>query len=680
MGAGAGDDSELTSMTRRLRISAVLTVPVLVLAMGSMVPGIAHLPPAWRVFPQALLTVPNVVWAGWPLLTRGWTSLRTRRLNMFTLIGLGISVALGYSLIATFMPAWFPPTLRAHAGWPDVYYEAAAAITTLVLLGQVIELRVRHRTGAAIRSLLALSPRTARRVVEGRDEDVPIEAIAVGDLVRVRPGERVPVDGVVVEGESAVDESMITGEAMPIEKRPSARVIGGTVNGLGVLVVRAERVGADTLLAHIVRLVAEAQASRLPMQRLADAVAAIFVPVVIVVAIATFVAWSLVGPEPRLAHAIVNAVAVLIVACPCALGLATPMSVRVAAGRGASMGVLIRNAEALEWLEHVDTLVVDKTGTLTEGRPQVVAIHVADGDPDEAVRFAASLEQGSAHPLARAVIEYAATRGRPLAPAQSVTTLPGEGMAGRVDGRDVIVGSERLLAQRGVPIDDMTVTAERIRGAGHGAIFVAVDGRLAALLDIADPIRPHSHEAIAQLRREGWRIIMATGDHRATAAAVARALDIDDVRAELLPQEKLQLVEALQRDGRVVAMAGDGINDAPALAKADVSIAMGTGTDVALETADLALVRPDPRGILIARRLGRATVRNIRQNLWLAFLYNALGVPVAAGALYPAFGWLLSPMLASAAMSASSVCVLLNALRLRHVKLSGEPTTNTEGS
>jgi Cu+-exporting ATPase len=653
--AAEEESAELVDMRRRFAASAVLTLPLFALAMSEM----------WRplhgrafVWLQLALATPVVLWGGWPFFARGWASLAARRLNMFTLIALGTGAAYGSSALATFR------------GGP-LYFETAAVIVTLVLLGQVLELRARSRTGAAIRALLGLAPKTARRIdAAGGEADVPLEAVGAGDRLRIRPGEKIPVDGVVLEGRSAVDESMLTGEPLPVEKNAGDRVVGATVNQTGSLVIRAEKVGAETLLAQIVRMVAEAQRSRAPIQRLADQVAAWFVPAVVAAALLSFAVWALVGPEPRLAHALVNAVAVLIIACPCALGLATPMSIMVATGRGAAAGVLFKNAEAIEKLRQVDTLVVDKTGTLTEGRPQLVAVEaLAGSSEDELLRLAASLERGSEHPLAAAIVAGAESRGLALAAPERFASHTGRGITGAIGGSKVALGNLRLLGELGIDPGPLPARAERLRAAGQTALFVAVDGAAAGLLAVADPIKPTTPEAIRRLHEDGLRIVMLSGDSRTTAAAVAAQLGIDEVIAEVLPDEKAAHVRRLQGEGRTVAMAGDGVNDAPALAQAEVGIAMGTGTDVAIESAGVALVRGDLRGIVRARALSRATLRNIRQNLFFAFAYNTLGVPVAAGVLYPAFGLLLSPMLAAAAMSLSSVSVIANALRLRRVAL-----------
>ena len=665
---------ELRDMARRFRVSALLTLPLFALAMAEMLapPRFAHALPATALAClQLLLATPVVLWGGWPFFERGWRSLRTRQLNMFTLIALGTGAAWGHSLLATLAPGLYPAAFRTHGGGLPVYFEAAAVITTLVLLGQVLELRARRRTGAAIRALLGLAPATARRLLaDGSEIDVPLASVDVGETLRVRPGEKLPVDGVVLEGASAVDESMLSGEPIPVAKRPGDRVVAGSVNGTGSLVMRAEKVGSETLLARIVALVAQAQRSRAPIQSLADRVAAWFVPVVVLVAAATFLVWATLGPEPRLANALVNAVAVLIIACPCALGLATPMSIAVAMGRGATAGVLFRNAEAIEKLRGIDTLVFDKTGTLTEGRPRLVDV-VASEDVSEATLLgvAASLELGSEHPLAAAIAEGAAQRGIRPAPAEDFVAYPGRGVAGRVDGRAAALGSRAFIESLGAALGPLAESAQALRREGKTVVFVALEGRASGLLAIADPVKATSSEAVRELRAEGLRLVMLTGDDRATAQAVARQLGIDEVLAEALPEQKADAVRRLAQAGRSVAMAGDGVNDAPALALAEVGIAMGTGTDVAIEAAGVTLVKGDLRAIVRARRLSRATLRNIRQNLFFAFVYNALGIPIAAGLLYPAFGWLLSPMLAAAAMSLSSVSVIANALRLRHVQL-----------
>jgi Cu+-exporting ATPase len=669
--AGSVDDSnpELRDMSRRLWFAAALAAPLAAVAMGDHLPGqpvSRLLSPRARTLLELALATPVCVWSAWPFYLRALESLRRLSLNMFTLIGLGVSVAYGYSVAAALAPGVFPAAFRGASGEVAVYFEAAAVIVTLILLGQVLELRARSRTGAAIRRLLGLAPKTARRLrSDGSEEDVPLGDVQVGERLRVRPGERMPVDGVVVEGASSVDESMVTGEPMPVEKRPGDRVVGSTVNGSGTLVLRAERVGSETLLERIVALVAEAQRSRAPIQRLADVVAGYFVPAVIAVAAVTFVIWGLAGPEPRLAHALINAVAVLIIACPCALGLATPMSIVVATGRGAAMGVLFRNAEAIEILRQVDTLVVDKTGTLTAGRPRLAAVVAAGGSGEEEVlRIAASLERGSEHPLAAAIAEGARERSVQLLDVESFEAVAGKGVRGAVSGRGAALGNRALMDDLGVELGGLAEEAERLRTQGQTVMFAAAGGRALGLLGVADPIKATSAGAIEALHREGIRVVMATGDSATTAQAVARTLGIDEVLAEVLPQQKLEVVRRLQSEGRVVAMAGDGINDAPALALADVGIAMGSGTDVAMESAAVTLVKGDLRGIVRARRLSRRTVANIRQNLFFAFVYNALGVPIAAGVLYPVFGILLSPVIAAAAMSFSSVSVIGNALRL----------------
>ena len=666
------ENPELASMTRRFWVGAVLTAPLIVLAMGRHLPWIASLAATGAApWIELALATPVVLWGGWPFFVRFYQSIVHKSLNMFTLIGLGVAVAYAYSVVATVAPAIFPASFRGEGGHVGVYYEAAAVIVTLVLLGQVLELRARSRTGAAIRALLGLAPKTARRIEpDGAERDVPLDQVQPGDRLRVRPGEKVPVDGAVVEGRSSVDESMVTGEPIPVEKGPGDRVIGATVNGTGALVMEAERVGADTLLARIVQMVAEAQRSRAPIQRLADVVAAWFVPAVILVAVVTFVVWALTGIESAMAYALINAVAVLIIACPCALGLATPMSIMVAAGKGATAGVLFKNAEAIEKLREVDTLVVDKTGTLTVGRPELVTVASEPGtDESELLRLAAGLERASEHPLAAAIVAGAEARGVEIPPAEEFESVTGKGVTGRVDGRRVALGNRALLDQLGIEPGGLTARAEELRGDGQTVMFVAVDGRPAGLLGVADPIKETTPEAIEALHREGVRIVMLTGDSRTTAETVAAKLGIDDVVAEVLPDQKVDAVKRFQAEGRVVAMAGDGINDAPALARADVGIAMGTGTDVAMESAGVTLVKGDLTGILRARRLSRATMRNIKQNLFFAFVYNALGVPIAAGVLYPFLGVLLSPMIAAAAMSFSSVSVIANALRLRTVGL-----------
>jgi len=654
------ENPELADMSRRFWLSLALTVPVTALAAGERMPWL-----------QCALAAPVVLWGGWPFFVRGWRSVRTRQLNMFTLIALGTGAAYAYSLAAVAAPGAFPATFRSHGGHVPAYFEAAAVITTLVLLGQVLELRARSRTSSAIRALLNLAPKTARRLLDdGREEDVQVADIHPGDRLRVRPGERVPTDGTVLEGRSSVDESMVTGEPMPVEKASGDRVTGGTVNGTGSLIIRADRVGSETLLAQIVRMVNQAQRSRATIQRLADVVSAWFVPAVVVTAAATFAIWMLVGPEPRFAHALVNAVAVLIIACPCALGLATPMSIMVGVGRGATAGILIKDAEALEVLETVDTLMIDKTGTLTEGRPRLVGVRaVAPFDEAAVLRMATSLERSSEHPLAEAIVQGTAARGIVPAGTTVFQSRTGLGVTGRIEDRDVALGNAALMRELGIPLQGLEGDAEAWRREGSTVMFLAADGKPAGLIAVADPIKASTPEAIARLRKDGLRIVLVTGDHPVTAEAVARQLGLEEVRAQVLPDRKSEIVRELQRTGRRVAMAGDGINDAPALAAADVGIAMGTGTDVAIESAGVTLLRGDLRGIAQARRLSRATMRNIRQNLFFAFIYNLLGVPLAAGVLYQAFGLLLSPMIASAAMSFSSVSVIANALRLRRLSL-----------
>lgn len=657
---------ELDDMTRRTRVSAVFTVPLFLLAMSDLLPGqpIQHRVSATLLaWIQLILATPVVLWGAWPFFVRGWQSVRTGHLNMFTLIAIGTGVAYGYSLIATLFPQLIP--MQSGHGVP-LYFEAAAVITTLVLIGQVLELRARSKTAGALRQLLDLAPQSARRLgADGSERDVPLADVLPGDRLRVRPGERVPVDGRILEGSGVVDESMVTGEPIPVAKETGAKVTGGTINGTGTFVMQAERVGRDTLLARIVQMVGEAQRSRAPIQRLADLVSGWFVPVVVAVAVAAFAAWMLVGPEPRLAHALVAAVAVLIIACPCALGLATPMSIMVGTGRGATAGVLIRNAEALETFERVDTLVVDKTGTLTMGKPHLVTV---DGS-DDMLRLAASLERGSEHPLAAAIVAGAEAKGAVLGAVDDFRSLTGMGVVGRVDGREVALGNVALMRELGVATEALAARAESLRRTGQTVMLVALDRAPAGLLGVADPIKPSTPEALQLLRAEGLRIVMLTGDSHATAAVVAATLGIAEIEAEVLPEQKSAAIQRLIGEGRVVAMAGDGVNDAPALALAHVGIAMGTGTDVAMETAGVVLVRGDLRGIVRARRLSRAVMRNIRENLFLAFVYNALGVPIAAGVLYPVFGLTLSPMIAAAAMSLSSVSVIGNALRLRTVQL-----------
>lgn len=668
-----GEDPELIDMRRRLWISAVFTIPVFIIAMSELIPGL-ELERQFGVRPlqwaQFGLAIPVVLWGGWPFFVRGWQSLVNRYLNMFTLIGIGVAVAFSYSTVALIFPDIFPPSFRGVDGQVAVYFEAAAVIVTLVLLGQVLELRARSQTGAAIRALLGLAPKTARKVAANGDEfDVDLDDVQVGDHLRIRPGEKVPVDGTVIDGKSAVDESMVSGEALAVIKGPGDVLVGATINEKGSLLMRAERVGSDTILAQIVQMVAEAQRSRAPIQNLADVVAGYFVPIVILVAIITFAIWATVGPDPRLAYALINSVAVLIIACPCALGLATPMSITVAMGRGASAGVLFRNAEAVEIMRKVDTLVVDKTGTLTEGKPALVAVTAAAEFDDEIVLMsAAALEKNSEHPLAAAIVSGAKDRGLTIGDAANFESVTGKGVTGVVNGRSVAIGNDKLLANFGKVPDALEGAAESGRNDGQTVMYVVIDGVAAGLIGVADPIKETTADAIAALHREGLKIVMLTGDNRTTAASVARKLGLDNVVAEVLPEEKAEVINRLRNEGAVVAMAGDGINDAPALASAHVGIAMGTGTDVAMESASVTLIKGDLRGIVRARKLSAATMRNIRQNLLFAFGYNALGVPIAAGILYPFTGLLLSPMIAAAAMSFSSVSVIANALRLRYVK------------
>jgi Cu+-exporting ATPase len=667
------DNSELRDMTRRFWIGAALALPVFVVAMAHLVPALSHA--EWvngnaSRWGQFILSTPVVLWAGWPFFVRGWRSMVNRSLNMFTLIALGVGAAYAFSVVALLFPHLFPPE-AGHGGKPALYFEAAAVIIVLVLLGQVLELRARQRTGGAIKALLGLAPKTARRVTSQGEEDVPLDAVHPGDLLRVRPGEKIPVDGEVVEGRTAIDESMLTGEPVPVEKEIGAKVSGGTVNTTGGIIMKAERVGGETMLAQIVQLVAQAQRSRAPIQALADKVASWFVPTVLAVAVLTFTAWFVWGPEPRLAYAITNAVAVLIIACPCALGLATPMSVMVGIGRGAQLGVLIRNAQAIETLARLNTLAVDKTGTLTEGRPKLAKILPANGVSEtDLLRLAASLEQGSEHPLAHSIVEAARERKLPLEAAKDFQSTTAGGVAGTVDGRRVLIGKPAFLTENGVPdISALEQLAAPLQAEGATAIFVAIDGRHAGVLTLADPLKPTTPQALTDLRALGVNVLMLTGDNRRTAETVARQLGIQDFEAGVTPHDKHEKIKALKAAGAIVGMAGDGINDAPALAAADVGIAMGTGTDIAMESAGVTLVKGDLRGIVRAIRLGRAMMRNIRQNLFFAFIYNALGIPIAAGLLYPFFGVLLSPVIAGVAMSFSSVSVIANALRLRKVKL-----------
>ena len=665
---------ELVDMTRRFWISLVLTTPIFFLAMSDMIPG----QPLQRIAsPQLLnwlqlgLATPVVLWGGWPFFQRGWASIINRSLNMFTLIAIGVGTAYIYSVVATLFPHLFPQSFRGHNGEVGVYFDAAAVITTLVLLGQVLELRARSKTSRAIKALLGLAPRTARLIRDdGTEVDVPLEQVKPGDRLRVRPGEKIPVDGIVLEGTTSVDESMITGEPIPVEKTKGSKVTGGTVNGTGSFIMRAERVGSDTLLAQIVRMVAEAQRSRAPIQKLADVVAGYFVPAVVLVAVLTFIIWALFGPEPTMAYALVNAVAVLIIACPCALGLATPMSIMVGTGRGATAGVLIKNAEALEVLEKIDTLVVDKTGTLTEGKPRLISVIPVRGqDEVELLLLAASLERGSEHPLAEAIVKGAEERGVKLAETREFRSITGKGVVGSADGKNVALGNAKLLEELNIKAGELWGQSEELRKEGQTVMYVVVDGAIAGLLGVADPVKQSTPEAIELLHEDGIKIVMLTGDNRTTAEAVAKRLGIDQIQAEVLPEQKVEVVKRLQAEGRMVAMAGDGVNDAPALAQAHVGIAMGTGTDVAMESAGVTLVKGDLRGIAKARRLSRGTMRNIRENLFFAFIYNVLGIPIAAGALYPFSGMLLSPVIASVAMTFSSVSVISNALRLNKLQL-----------
>jgi len=671
-GPETGPNPELVDMTRRFWIGLVLTLPVFILEMGAHIAG-AHnwVEPTPSNYVQFAFATPVVLWAGWPFFERGWQSLATRNLNMFTLIAMGTGVAYVYSVAATFVPGIFPEAFRGHGGAPAVYFEAASVITVLVLMGQVLELRAREATSGAIRALLDLAPKTARRIKgDGGDEDVPLDAVQVGDRLRVRPGDKVPVDGTVLEGRSALDESMVTGESMPVTKDKDSRVLGGTLNTSGSFIMRADKVGRDTLLSQIVQMVASAQRSRAPIQRLADQVSAWFVPAVIAVALVAFAAWATFGPEPRFAYGLVAAVSVLIIACPCALGLATPMAIMVGVGRGAQAGVLIKNADTLERMERIDTLVIDKTGTLTEGKPKVVAVAPASGfDEAHVLQLAASIERGSEHPLAAAIAAAAAERKLELLPVRDFVAPAGKGVTGIVDNKRLALGNARFLGEMSIDTSALSPEAERLRGDGATAVFLAVDGKAACVIAVADPIKKTTSDALRALAADGVRVVMLTGDNRTTAQAVARLLGIAEVEAEVLPDQKSAVVEKLRREGRAVAMAGDGVNDAPALAAADVGIAMSTGSDVAIESAGVTLLRGDLTGIVKARTLSAAVMRNIRQNLFFAFVYNALGVPVAAGVLYPVFGLLLSPIIAAAAMALSSVSVVGNALRLRTVKL-----------
>ena len=671
-GLEEGPSAELIDMRRRFWIGTVLTIPVAALEMGGHLLGLDHLVDQQTSnWIQLALATPVVLWAGWPFFVRGWRSLIVRSLNMFTLIAMGIGVAWVYSVVATAAPDIFPPTFRAPAGSVAVYFEAAAVITVLVLLGQVLELKAREQTSGAIKALLSLAPTRARRIKEdGDDEDVELDQVKVGDRLRVRPGDKVPIDGAVIEGRSNVDESMVTGEPVPVQKEAGSRVIGGTINGQGSFVMRAEKIGRDTMLAQIVQMVAQAQRSRAPIQRLADTVSGWFVPAVIGIAIVAFAAWSIWGPQPAMGYGLVAAVSVLIIACPCALGLATPMSIMVGVGRGARAGVLIKNAEALERLEKVDTIIVDKTGTLTLGKPKVTAIRPAPGiDEAELLRLAASLENASEHPLAAAIVNEAMERSIPLAGVRDFNSPTGKGVLGRVEGRAVALGNAKFLAEQSADASALQDEADALRRDGATVIFVSIDGRLAGALAVADPVKETTPAAIASLHQQGIHVVMLTGDNKTTAEAVARKLGIEEVQAEVLPDQKGAVVEKLRRDGKVVAMAGDGVNDAPALAAADVGIAMGTGTDVAIESAGVTLLRGDLQGVVQARRLSETVMNNIRQNLFFAFIYNAAGVPIAAGVLYPTFGLLLSPIIAAAAMALSSVSVIANSLRLQATRL-----------
>jgi len=666
-----GPNPELVDFTRRTWVAGTLAVPLLAISMVAEMLGVHVVPPAWSAWVQLALTAPIVLWAGWPFFVRGWTSIRTWRLNMFTLVSIGVGAAFLYSLVATVAPGLFPPTFRMHGTVP-VYYEAAGVVVTLVLLGQVLELRARTATGRAIRALLNLAPKTARRIgPDGGEEEILLAQVRAGDLLRIRPGEAIPVDGVVAEGHSFVDESMLTGEPAPIAKDAGATLTGGTMNGTGSLVMTARAIGADTVLARIVRMVAEAQRSRAPIQAIADRISGWFVPLVVVIALITFVVWNLAGPEPRFGHALLNAISVLIIACPCALGLATPMSIMVGTGRGAQAGVLVKNAEALQALDKVDTLVIDKTGTLTEGKPRLVAVEALDGiGEDQLLAFAAAVEARSEHPLAQAIVVGATARGLTVAEAVDFSSTTGAGVSASVAGRTVAVGNAAMMKAVGADAEALRVRAEALRGTGAGVMFVALEGHLAGLVAVADPVKASAAAAIADLHGEGLRIVMLTGDGRATAEAVAKAIGgIDEVHADLKPEDKARIVAELKAKGAVVAMAGDGINDAPALAAADVGVAMGTGTDIAIESAGLTLTKGDLAAMVRARRLARATMRNIRQNLLFSFVFNGVGVPIAAGVLYPVAGMLLSPMLAGAAMALSSFTVVTNALRLNSVKL-----------
>lgn len=669
------ENPELVDFTRRMKVGIVLSLPLLFLAMSDLIPGqpVHHAIPNWlNATIQLLLATPVVLWGGWPFFERGWDSLKTRHLNMFTLVAIGTGIAYIYSLIATFFPHLFPESIRVHGGMVPLYYEAAAVIVTLVLVGQVLELRARSQTGNAIRALLGLAPKTARRIKsDGQEEDIPLEHVHLGDRLRVRPGEKVPVDGQVIEGRSSIDESMISGEPIPVEKHAGSIVTGATVNGTGSFVMEATRVGKDTLLSQIVKMVSQAQRSRAPIQNLVDQVSSYFVPAVVLIAIVTAIVWYLIGPEPALTFALVNSVAVLIIACPCALGLATPMSIMVGTGKGASNGVLIKNAESLETLEKITTLIVDKTGTLTVGKPKLALVKALDGfSEDDVLTLAASIEKSSEHPLAEAIVEGSKQKGLQVSEVKDFDSVTGMGLKGTIQGRKVLVGNKRLLENNGIDASNLAALAGELQKAGHGAMLVAVDGKPAGIIAVKDPIKETTKEAIKYFHSKGIEVVMLTGDNRLTAQAVASEIGIDKFDAEVMPEQKNKIVRQLQAEGKRVAMAGDGINDAPALAQADVGIAMGTGTDVAIESAGVTLVKGDLLGIVKAHRLSQKTMKNIRQNLFFAFIYNIAGVPIAAGVLYPTFGILLSPMIASLAMSLSSFSVIANALRLRRAQLS----------
>lgn len=662
---------ELEYMSRRFWIGLILTLPLAVTAMSDAIPALSFIGHAnWVRWMQLILATPVVLWGGWPFFQRAWQSILYRSPNMFTLIAMGTGAAYFFSAVATFFPGIFPNSFRSEDGMVNVYFEVAAIIVVLILLGQVLELKARSQTSSAIKALLGLRPKTARIVRDnGNEEDIPLEQVQAGDKLRVRPGEKIPVDGIVIEGTSSIDESMITGEPIPVEKEAGSKVTGATVNGTGSFIMKAERIGKDTLLAQIVKMVSEAQRSRAPIQRLADLVSAYFVPAVILIAVLTFVVWAWIGPEPRLAHALVNAIAVLIIACPCALGLATPMSIMVGTGRGATVGVLIKNAEALETFEKIDTLVVDKTGTLTEGKPKLISIVTSGFSEDEVLNLAASLEKQSEHPLAEAIVHAAKEKKLVFKDVKDFKYEKGKGITGVVDGKQVLIGSAKIMEEKGIGVSNFSEKADQLRSEGQGVVFIAINGKIAGFLSVADPIKESTYEAIKQLHSEGIKIVMLTGDNLQTAQAVGKKVGIDEIQAEVLPEDKEKHVRKLQDQGRKVAMAGDGINDAPALARAHVGIAMGSGTDVAMQSAGIVLVKGDLRGIAKARKLSRATMWNIRQNLFFAFIYNTLGVPVAAGILYPFFGILLSPIIASAAMAFSSLSVIGNSLRLKNATL-----------